>query len=66
MRSQDGLVYECGNNMNRTRATLGNPDVERELLLRPVEALRGVRVGSIAVTYVRNCALADTGELWAF
>jgi E3 ubiquitin-protein ligase HERC2 len=45
---------------------LGNPNVERELLPKPVEALRGVRVGSIAAAFNRSYAVADTGEVWAW
>jgi alpha-tubulin suppressor-like RCC1 family protein len=45
---------------------LGNPRVEEELLPKPVEALRGVRVGNIAATRRRSYAVADTGELWAW
>jgi hypothetical protein len=37
-----------------------------ELLPRPVEALRGVRVCIIAADGRRNYAVADTGELWAW
>jgi alpha-tubulin suppressor-like RCC1 family protein len=37
-----------------------------ELLLKPVEALLGVRVGSIAAADLRSYAVADTGELWAW
>jgi alpha-tubulin suppressor-like RCC1 family protein len=62
--TEDGLVYAWGE--NRYRALLGNPHVERELLPKPVEALRGVRVGSIAAGGVRSYAVADTGELWAW
>jgi alpha-tubulin suppressor-like RCC1 family protein len=45
---------------------LGNPDVERELLPKPVEALRGVRVGSVAAADNRTYAVSDKGELWAW
>jgi E3 ubiquitin-protein ligase HERC2 len=62
--SEDGLVYAWG--LNEKRAVLGNPDVERELLPRPVEALRGVRVVSVVAAYLRSYAVADTGELWAW
>jgi alpha-tubulin suppressor-like RCC1 family protein len=63
--AEDGLVYSWG--QNHHRALLGNPDVERELLPKPVEALRGVRVGSIAAAGLRSYAVAaDTGELWAW
>jgi E3 ubiquitin-protein ligase HERC2 len=60
----DGLVYAWGDNWER--AVLGNPHAERELMPKPVEALRGVRVGSIAAADTRSYALADTGELWAW
>jgi alpha-tubulin suppressor-like RCC1 family protein len=62
--AEDGLVYAWGENTRR--AVLGNPDVERELLPKPVEALRGVRVGSIATAEARSYAVADTGELWVW
>jgi alpha-tubulin suppressor-like RCC1 family protein len=39
---------------------------KRELLPKPVEALRGVRVSSVAAAYYRSYAVADTGELWAW
>jgi E3 ubiquitin-protein ligase HERC2 len=57
-------VYAWGE--NRLKAVLGKPHVERELLPKPVEALRGVRVGSIAVGGLRSYAVADTGEVWAW
>jgi hypothetical protein len=44
---------------------LGNPHVQRELLSKPVEALRGVRVVSVAAADLRSYTVADTGELWA-
>jgi E3 ubiquitin-protein ligase HERC2 len=47
-------------------ATSGNPLVERELLPKPIEALRGVRVGSVAAADYRSYAVADTGQLWAW
>jgi alpha-tubulin suppressor-like RCC1 family protein len=37
-----------------------------QLLPKPVKALRGVRVGSIAAACFRSYAVADTGELWAW
>jgi alpha-tubulin suppressor-like RCC1 family protein len=45
---------------------LGIPNVEMGLLPTPVEALRGVRVGSIGAAGWRSYAVADTGELWAW
>jgi alpha-tubulin suppressor-like RCC1 family protein len=62
--AEDGLVYAWGE--NEARALLGNPRVEREPLPKPVEALWGVRVSSVAVGGARNYAVADTGELWAW
>jgi alpha-tubulin suppressor-like RCC1 family protein len=62
--TEDGLVYAWGE--NREGAVLGNPRVERQPLPQPVEALRGVRVGSVAVAGHRSYAVADTGALWAW
>jgi alpha-tubulin suppressor-like RCC1 family protein len=62
--SEDGLVYAWGD--NKERAVLGNPHVVRELLPRPIEALRGVRVGSIAAADCRSYAVTDSGEVWAW
>jgi E3 ubiquitin-protein ligase HERC2 len=62
--AEDGLVYAWGQNAART--VLGNPHVERELLPKPIEALRGVRVASIAAHGVPSYAVADTGEVWAW
>jgi alpha-tubulin suppressor-like RCC1 family protein len=59
-----GLVYAWGT--NKDGATLGNPDIERELLPSPVETLHGVRAVSIAVGEHRNYVLDDTGVLWAW
>jgi alpha-tubulin suppressor-like RCC1 family protein len=61
--TEDGLVYAWGENWKRT--LLGNPNVERDVLPKPVEALRGVRVGSVAAASNRSYAVADTGEVWA-
>jgi hypothetical protein len=62
--TDDGLVYAWG--INTHGAVLGNPHVERELLPKPVEALRGVRMGAIAADMSRSYAVADTGEVWAW
>jgi E3 ubiquitin-protein ligase HERC2 len=62
--AENGVVYAWGINVGR--ALLGNPRVERELLPRPIEALRGVRMGSVLVVQYRSYAVADTGELWAW
>jgi alpha-tubulin suppressor-like RCC1 family protein len=62
--AEDGMVYAWGD--NSSRALLGNPHVERERLPTPVEALRGVSVGSIAAARHRSYAVADTGELRAW
>jgi alpha-tubulin suppressor-like RCC1 family protein len=45
---------------------LDDPDVEGDLLPQPVEALRGVRVSSIAATNFRSYAVSDIGQLWAW
>jgi alpha-tubulin suppressor-like RCC1 family protein len=45
---------------------MGNPNVGWQLWPRPVEALRGVRVGSVAAARHRSYAMAETGELWAW
>jgi hypothetical protein len=57
--AEDGLVYSWGYNQGQT--LLGNPVVEMELLPKPVEVLRGVRVASVAAADYRNYAVADTG-----
>jgi alpha-tubulin suppressor-like RCC1 family protein len=62
--AEDGLVYAWGE--NRKRAVLGNPNVEWEPLPKLIEALRGMRAGSIAAAECRSYAVADTGELWAW
>jgi alpha-tubulin suppressor-like RCC1 family protein len=62
--TEDGLVYAWG--VNKDEAVLGNPYVQRELLPRPIEALRGVRVVSIAATSNRSYVVLETGELWAW
>jgi alpha-tubulin suppressor-like RCC1 family protein len=62
--SEDGTVYAWGENYHR--AVLGNPRVEIEWLPKPVEALRGVRMSSIAAAGIRSYAVADTGELWVW
>jgi alpha-tubulin suppressor-like RCC1 family protein len=62
--AEDGQVYAWGENYQR--ALLGIPDVEREMLPKPIEALRGVRVASVIADEIRSYAVADTGELWAW
>jgi hypothetical protein len=62
--AEDGLVYAWGE--NRGGAYLVNPRVARELLPKPVEALRGISVGSVAAVSSFSYAVADTGELWAW
>jgi alpha-tubulin suppressor-like RCC1 family protein len=62
--TEDGLLYAWGE--NRQRTILGNPHVERELLLKPVEALRSVRVGSVAATLLGNFTITDTSEVWSW
>jgi alpha-tubulin suppressor-like RCC1 family protein len=62
--AEDGRVYAWGQKAVRT--VLCDVHVEKELLPKPVEALRGVRVASVAASRLRRCAVADTGELWAW
>jgi alpha-tubulin suppressor-like RCC1 family protein len=52
--------------MNENLATFGNPYVEWGELPKPVEALIGVRMGSVAAGGHRSYAVADTGEVWAW
>jgi alpha-tubulin suppressor-like RCC1 family protein len=47
-------------------APLASRSDQTELLPTPAEALRGVRVNSIAAAGYRSYAVADTGELWAW
>jgi alpha-tubulin suppressor-like RCC1 family protein len=62
--TEDGLLYSWGRNMRG--ALLGKPNVVRPLLPKPVEALRGVRVGSVLARDFQSYAVADTGEVWAW
>jgi alpha-tubulin suppressor-like RCC1 family protein len=64
--TEDGLVYSWGE--NKGGALLGRPHVEEDGddWPKPVEALRGVRVGSITAGYYRSYAVADTGEVWVW
>jgi alpha-tubulin suppressor-like RCC1 family protein len=62
--AEDGLVYAWGENM--FGALLGDPHVERELLPKPVQPLRGVHVGSIAAAKWRSYVVSDTGKVWAW
>jgi alpha-tubulin suppressor-like RCC1 family protein len=62
--AEEGLVYAWGE--NEDRAVLGNPRVKRELLPKPVEALRGVRVTSVVAAGYRSYAVTYNGELWAW
>jgi alpha-tubulin suppressor-like RCC1 family protein len=61
--AEDGLVYSWG--QNEKRILLGGPQAARQLPT-PIEALRGVRVVSIAAIDFRSYAVADTGEVWAW
>jgi alpha-tubulin suppressor-like RCC1 family protein len=63
--SDDGLVYAWGES-EREWPLLGTPNVYIEPRPKPMEALRGVRVSSIAAAANCSYALADTGELWAW
>jgi alpha-tubulin suppressor-like RCC1 family protein len=61
---EGGLVYAWGKDDDGI--LLGSPYVRFELLPKPVEALRSVRVGSIAAASGRSYAVASTGELWVW
>jgi alpha-tubulin suppressor-like RCC1 family protein len=62
--AEDRLVYAWG--YNADGALYGNQHVENDELPQPIEALRGVRMGSVAAAGCRSYAVADTGELWAW
>jgi E3 ubiquitin-protein ligase HERC2 len=61
---EDGLVYVWGN--DRSKSFLGLSCLREKLLPKPVEALRGVRVGNIGAAGWRSYAVADTGEVWGW
>jgi alpha-tubulin suppressor-like RCC1 family protein len=60
--AEDGLMYAWGHNMGQ--AQLSAEDVEGDLQPKPIEALHGVRVGSVAIGCNGTYVVADTGELW--
>jgi alpha-tubulin suppressor-like RCC1 family protein len=62
--TEDGLVYAWGEDINTT-VILGKY-ADEELEPTPIEALRGVRVGSVAAGGCHSYAVTDTGELWAW
>jgi alpha-tubulin suppressor-like RCC1 family protein len=62
--TEEGLVYSWGDNSHEV--ILGDPDLEFEEWPKPVEALRGVRVSSVAASRWRSYAVTDTGELLAW
>jgi alpha-tubulin suppressor-like RCC1 family protein len=62
--AEDGVVYAWGD--NKGGAVLGNPHVGRELLPKPIEAMRGVRVGSVAAANHCSYCVSNTGEVWAW
>jgi alpha-tubulin suppressor-like RCC1 family protein len=62
--AEDGLVYAWGE--RTASAVLGNQDFERELLPKPIEALRGVRVGIVAAGGFRSYAVTELSELLAW
>jgi alpha-tubulin suppressor-like RCC1 family protein len=59
--TEDGLVYAWGGFLYQVLSRSSHVGVS--LLPKPVEALRGVRVRSIAVACKRSCVVTDTGEL---
>jgi alpha-tubulin suppressor-like RCC1 family protein len=62
--SEDGQVYAWGEHWRTS--LLGILYLKKKLLPKPVEGLRGVRVGSIAVAGDRSYAVTDTGKVWAW
>jgi alpha-tubulin suppressor-like RCC1 family protein len=58
------MVYVWGD--NEAGVFLGNPHAKAQLLPAPVEALGGVRVGSIAAAGNCSYVVADTSEVWAW
>jgi alpha-tubulin suppressor-like RCC1 family protein len=64
--AEDGLVYVWGCTPRCFVGYVVTRDAQIPLLPTPIEALRGVRMGSIAASVSRNYAVADTGELWAW
>jgi alpha-tubulin suppressor-like RCC1 family protein len=60
--AEDGLVYT----VKATSSDMALAAASGDLLPKPVEALRGVRIGSVAAGGHRSYAGADTGELWAW
>jgi alpha-tubulin suppressor-like RCC1 family protein len=60
--AEDGLVYSWGKNLYGD--SVDSPHARRDLLPEPVEALRGVRVRSVAAHFLSNHAVSDTGEVW--
>jgi E3 ubiquitin-protein ligase HERC1 len=62
--AEDGLMYAWG--AIQQGALLCSPHVGSELLPKPVLALPGVRMSSIAAASFRSYAVADSGEVWAW
>jgi alpha-tubulin suppressor-like RCC1 family protein len=62
--AEDGLVYAWAENCEQ--ALLGDPNAGMKLLPKPVEALRRVRVCTVASAGGRSYAVAHTGEVWAW
>jgi alpha-tubulin suppressor-like RCC1 family protein len=61
--TEENSIYAWG--LNKDQLCLGNPNVEKEMLPNPIEALRDLRIVSTAIAGCRSYAVADTGELWA-
>jgi alpha-tubulin suppressor-like RCC1 family protein len=62
--TEDRVVYTWG--ASDDGALLCDPDMDMQLLPKRVEALQGVRVGSVAAGGDRSYAVSDIGELWAW
>jgi alpha-tubulin suppressor-like RCC1 family protein len=63
-RAEDGLVYVWGDNLDG--ALGGYTSLDQQWLPDPVEALRRMRVGSIAAAGLRSFAVTCTGKLCAW
>jgi alpha-tubulin suppressor-like RCC1 family protein len=62
--TEDGLVYAWG--VFSYRAFFGPLHIGQDLLPKPIQTLRSVRVGSIAAAHYRSYAVDDTGAVWAW
>jgi alpha-tubulin suppressor-like RCC1 family protein len=65
--TEEGQVYGWGQNATGRKTEMRvYPVCTKEPLPKPIEALRGVRVVSIAVAALRSYTVTDTSEMWAW